>query len=125
MTVLLDTSVLIGAEAPTDVPSAISVMSLAELRYGVLVAADEAERDRRIARLAAIEQTFDPLPVDDRVGTEHANLCAAVRERSRNERRRAVDLLIAATARAYGFTLLTYNLSDFADLAELLDVRAP
>jgi toxin FitB len=125
MTVLLDTSVLIGAEAPTDVPSAISVMSLAELRYGVLVAADEAERDRRIARLAAIEQTFDPLPVDDRVGTEYANLCAAVRERSRNERRRAVDLLIAATARAYGFTLLTYNLSDFADLAELLDVRAP
>jgi predicted nucleic acid-binding protein len=44
MRALPDTSVLIGDEPPGDVEAAISVVSLAELHYGALVAADDDER---------------------------------------------------------------------------------
>jgi hypothetical protein len=46
---LLDPSVLIGAEDAGDLECAISAASLAELHFGVLVAADEDERARRVA----------------------------------------------------------------------------
>lgn len=36
-----------------------------------------------------------------------------------------VDLLVAATARAYGFGLLTHNRQHFAGLDDLVDVRVP
>ena len=66
MRALLDTSVLIGDESPPDIEAAISVASLAELHFGVLVAVDVDERARRTARLGVIESTFDPLPITTR-----------------------------------------------------------
>jgi predicted nucleic acid-binding protein len=51
MRALLDTSVLSGAEDPGDLEGAISAASLAELHFGVLVAADDDERAE--ARLGA------------------------------------------------------------------------
>ena len=64
MRAILDTSVLIGELPPPDnVEAAISVASIAELHFGVLVADDDGERARRTARLAVIEATFDPIPV--------------------------------------------------------------
>jgi toxin FitB len=60
---VLDTSVLVAAEAPGDVEAAISVASITELHFGVLIAQDEDERARRINRLAAVEAAFDPLPI--------------------------------------------------------------
>lgn len=68
--VLIDTSVLIGAEAPGDLEGAISAASLAELHFGALVASDPDERARRAQRLGAIEATFDPLPIDAAVARE-------------------------------------------------------
>lgn len=41
MRVLLDTSVLIAADPPPEVEAAISVASMAELHFGVLVAGDD------------------------------------------------------------------------------------
>jgi predicted nucleic acid-binding protein len=38
--------------------------------------------------------------------------------------RRSLDLLIAATALSAGLPLYTRNPKDFADLADLVDVRA-
>jgi predicted nucleic acid-binding protein len=59
--VLLDTSILIrGSEDPGD-DVAISVVSLAELHFGVLVAADEEARAVRLRRFGKIEESFDPL----------------------------------------------------------------
>ena len=64
MPALLDTSVLIrGTEDPDD-EVAISVVSLTELHFGVLVAADEEARALRLRRLGKIEESFDPLPFD-------------------------------------------------------------
>ena len=120
---LLDTSVLIGAEAPGDLEGAISTASLAELHFGVLVAADSDERARRAQRLGVVEATFDPLPVDAAVAREWGRLAAAVTERGGQPRRRAVDLVIAATANVAGVPLLTHNASDFGLIDDLIDVR--
>lgn len=63
MRVLLDTSVLIGElPPPDDVEAAISVVSITELHFGVLVADGDDERALCTARLSVVEATFDPLP---------------------------------------------------------------
>lgn len=61
MPALLDTSVLIrGSEDPDD-EIAISVVSLTELHFGVLIAADEEVRAVRLRRLGTIEESLEPL----------------------------------------------------------------
>jgi toxin FitB len=123
--VLLDTSVLIGVGVPADVEAAISVASLAELHFGVLVAADPDERARRAQRLGVIEATFDPLPVDAAVAREWGRLAAAVAERGGQPRRRTVDLVIAATANVHGVPLLTADTADLAIIDDLVNARGP
>lgn len=125
MRALLDTSVLISGQAPRDVEAAISVASLAELHFGVLVADDDDERALRTQRLGAIEAAFQPLPVTAEVAREWGRLAAAVKARGGKPRRRAVDLAIAATASIHGVPLLTQNTGDFAIIGDLADVRVP
>jgi predicted nucleic acid-binding protein len=121
---LLDTSVLVGElPPPEDVEAAISVLSITELHFGVLVAADDDERARRVARLAAIEATFDPLPVSVEVARVWGQLAAAVARRGGNPRRRQIDLAIAATARVEGVPLLTEDIGDFEIIRDLVDAR--
>ena len=123
MRALLDTSVLIGDESPPNIEAAISVASLAELHFGVLVAVDVDERARRTARLGVIESTFDPLPITDQIAREWGRLSAAVSTRGGKPRRRTVDLVIAATANVHGVPLLTHNIRDFQIISDLVDVR--
>ncbi len=125
MQALLDTSVLIASEGPDDLVGGISAASLAELHFGVLVARDEDERARRAQRLGIVEATFDPLPLDATVAREWGRLAAAVAARGAQPRRRAVDLVIAATANAHGVPLLTHNGKDFQVISDLVDVRSP
>ena len=126
MRVLLDTSVLVGEDPPPeDVEAAISVASITELHFGVLVADDDDERARRTARLAVVEATFDPLPVSVEVARVWGQLTAAVALRGGNPRRRQVDLAIAATARVEGVPLLTENIRDFQIIDDLVDARRP
>lgn len=118
MTGLLDTSVVLGAPSP-KLPdeAAISVITVAELKLGVLVASRALERAARLARLIDIERAYSPLPVDDDVASAYAAIVAAERERGRKPR--AMDALIGATARARGLTLYTRDQS----LAGLSSVR--
>ncbi len=126
MRVLLDTSVLIGElPPPDDVEAAISVVSITELHFGVLVADDDDERARRTARLSVVEATFDPLPVSVEVARVWGQLAAAVARRGGRPRRRQIDLAIAATARVEGVPLLTENIGDFQIIDDLVDVRRP
>ena len=125
MRVLLDTSVLIGAESPGELEGAISAASLAELHFGVLVASSDDERARRSQRLGVIEATFDPLPVDAAVAREWGRLAAAVVGRGGQPRRRALDLVIAATANVHKVQLLTRNPKDFALISDLVEAQAP
>lgn len=125
MRAVLDTSVLIGADAPGDVEAAISVASITELHFGVLVAEDDDERARRTDRLAAIEAAFDPLPVSVEVARAWGRLAAAVTLRGGKPRRRQIDLVIAATATIEKVPLLTYNLADLEIIKDLVDARQP
>ena len=125
MRAVLDTSVLIGPDAPGDVEAAISVASITELHFGVLVAEDDDERARRTDRLAAIEAAFDPLPISVEVARAWGRLAAAVTLRGGNPRRRQIDLAFAATATIEKVPLLTYNLADFEIIKDLVDARQP
>lgn len=123
---MLDTSVLIAEEGPPpDVEAAISVASLTELHFGVLVAADDDERARRVGRLAAVEAAFDPLPVTAEVARTWGRLAAAATRRGGNPRRRQIDLVIGATAVVEGVALLTYDVADFGIIEDLVEVRLP
>jgi predicted nucleic acid-binding protein len=125
LAVLLDTSVLIAAEEGPAEDAAISVVSLTELHFGVLVAPDDDTRARRMRRLGVIEDRFDALPFDTAAARECGRLHAAVSQRGGQPRRRALDLAIAATANVQGVPLLTYNAKDFSLLEDLVEIRVP
>lgn len=125
MRAVLDTSVLISDSAPSGVEAAISVASLAELHFGVQVASSADERARRTQRLGAIESTFDPIPVTAAIAREWGRLAAAVTNRGGNPRRRAIDLVIAATANITDATLVTEDTDDFAIIGDLVHAQSP
>lgn len=122
---ILDTSILI-ADDVTPIPGelAISIASIAELKFGVLVAKDGKIRAARLSRLSSIERRFDPLPVDDAVADSYARLAAQVVAAGRQPRARVMDLLIAATAHAHGATVYTRNGADLAGLEDLVAIAS-
>jgi hypothetical protein len=122
---VLDTSVLI-ADDITPLPGelAISVVSLAELSFGVLVAKNEEARALRLARLTALQRRFDALPVDDAVADSYGRIAARVVQVGRQPRARTMDLLIAATAHAHGASVYTRNAEDLAGLEDLIQIVA-
>ncbi len=124
MRLLLDTSVLIEGQIPAEPEVAISVISLAELHFGLLSGKDTETRARRASRLGQIEARFpDRLPVEDRVARKWGRLKAAVPERGGRPRKRVADLAIAATASVHGAALLTHNVKDLKIIEDLVDVR--
>lgn len=123
MRTLLDTSVVIGGlPAGLSGDVAVSVVTLAELHFGVLRASDDVERSARLWRLAVVEREFDPLPVDALVAAAYGRLAALVAREGRNPRARTLDLLIAATAVANDAVLATRNPGDLRGLEGVLDV---
>jgi predicted nucleic acid-binding protein len=120
---VLDTSILI-ADSPgrIDGDIAISVISIAELQFGVLVAPDESRRAHRLARLSAILGSFEPLPVDAAVASSYGELAAATHRAGRKSTARSLDLMIAATAHAHGARLVTANVADVKHLTDLIDI---
>lgn len=109
---LLDTSVFIGQEqtrsmGPLPDEAAISVMTIAELHVGVLLAAGPKLRAQRLRTLARVERAFEPLPVDDMVARTFAEIVADARRKRRQPR--VVDALIAATAVANDLPLYSQD----------------
>lgn len=123
--VILDTSVLIGGDIER-IPGelAISVVSLAELNFGVLVAADDGVRAHRLGRLTTLSRLFDPLPVDEAVADSYGRLAARMAQRGRHPGARVMELLITATAHAHAATLYTRNAKDLTGLDDLVDIVA-
>jgi predicted nucleic acid-binding protein len=123
LTALLDTSVLIASDeaGQLDLPdaAAISVITLGELRAGVLRAHKAGTRAARAGRLAAVRSAFAALPVDELVAERYGEALAAARELGRTAK--ATDLLIIATAAADGRTLYTLDAAQ-AGLARELRV---
>lgn len=111
--------------APDTLPPeiAIATVTLAELAAGPHAAEDPTERARRQARLQCTEATFDAIPFDAAAARAYGRLWAEVASAGRKARgKRALDLLIAATALAAELPLYTRSPSDFDGLGALIDV---
>jgi predicted nucleic acid-binding protein len=126
---LVDTSVVIELEQLSEdvLPAeiAVSAITLAELAAGPHATPDRAERARRQDRLQRAEATFEPIPFDASTARAYGRVYAEILSAGRKARgRRAVDLLIAATAVAAELPLYTRNPADFAGLEPLLEVVA-
>lgn len=123
MKAILDTSVVLaGNVSELEGELAISVATLAELHFGVLVSSEPARRAERLRRLALVERMFDPLPVDEKVARSYGQLAAALVGVGRQPRPRVMELLIAATAHAQDARLYTANPSDLQGLEDLLEI---
>jgi predicted nucleic acid-binding protein len=122
---LLDTSVFIAREGrgldPDLLPDelAVSVITYAELRAGVLAATGVAARSRRLTTLQLVAE-MSPLPIDSAVADQWAQL----RVRLAQSRRRVNvnDTWIAAIALAHGVPVVSQD-ADFAVLGEISDLQ--
>ncbi len=113
MKAVLDTSVILAFDVPPlEGELAISIVTLAELHFGVLRARDDDTRAERLRRLARLEREFHALPIDEAVAESYGSLAAAVGNAGRRPRARAMDLLIAATARAHSARLVIRSADD-------------
>ncbi len=119
---LADTTVFIATEAgralrrealPTEI--AVSVITIGELRAGVLAAADVETRNRRLVTLTEA-LALEPVPVDETVAEAWAAL--RIRLRDLGLRMPVNDSWIAATALALGVPVVTQD-DDYAELPGL------
>lgn len=92
-----------------DLPdrAAISVITLGELRAGVLRAPDAGTRALRERRLESLRATFEAVPIDSHVAHHYGEALAWVRSQGRASK--ASDLLIIATAAAGDLELVTLD----------------
>lgn len=116
---LADTSIFIARESgrPLDTDAlpdelAVSIITIGELRAGVLAADTVEARGRRLATLTAALQ-LDPLPVDQPVAAEWARLRVLLRDSG--QRMGVNDSWIAATAMALEVPVVTQD-DDFPDV---------
>ena len=133
MAQLIDTSVFIELErrqleidalrsAVPDEPVALSAITASELLIGVHRADTEA---RKIRRSAFVERLLEILPIfefDLNAARVHAKIVAKLM--SDGNLISAHDLIIASTALANGFAVLTANIGDFERVPGL-DVACP
>jgi predicted nucleic acid-binding protein len=123
---LADTTVFIARESgrPLDEASlpdelAISIITVGELRDGVLSTGDVRIRVQRLATLTEA-MALDPVPIDDAVAEQWARLRVLLRESG--QRMPVNDSWIAATAMALAVPIVTQD-DDYVELDELPVVR--
>lgn len=110
---IADTSVFIAREsgrplAADDLPDeiAVSVITIGELRAGVLAAADVETRDRRLATLT-MAVALQPVPIDDPVAEAWARLRVLLHDSG--QRLPVNDSWIAATAMSLSVSVVTQD----------------
>lgn len=124
---LADTSVFIAREsgrrlevAALPDQLAVSVITVGELRAGVLAAEDVETRDRRLATLTRA-LALEPVPVDEPVAEAWARLRILLRDSG--QRMSVNDSWIAATAMSLGVPVVSQD-EDYVQIAGLGVVRA-
>jgi toxin FitB len=100
----------------------LSVISLAELRYGV----DRMAAGARRSRLEQWLRDELPLRFEGRILTVNSNVAEAwgrtvSRSESLGRRMSAMDAFLSATAEIYRLTLVTRNVSDFPTLKAVVN----
>jgi hypothetical protein len=97
----------------------VSVVTIGELRAGVLAAADIETRDRRLATLTEA-LALQPVPIDDPVADSWAKLRILLRDSG--QRMPVNDSWIAATAISFGVPVVTQD-SDYVTLPDLAVIK--
>ena len=125
---VVDTNIVAALKLydPAELPDTILItaITLGELSFGPHATDDPAKRAGRVAVLQHVEATFDPLPYDQGAARLYGQICAAVRAAGREPRKRASDLMIAATAASVELPLYTANPNDFNGAEDLVEVVA-
>jgi predicted nucleic acid-binding protein len=125
---VVDTNIIAALKLydPSELPDTILItaITLGELSFGPHATDDPAKRAGRVAVLQHVEATFDPLPYDQGAARLYGQICAAVRATGREPRKRAADLMIAATAASVELPLYTANPDDFKGSEGLVEVVA-
>jgi predicted nucleic acid-binding protein len=122
---IADTSLFIALELKRALvgtpPSriAVSVVTIGELRLGVLAAVDGPARARRLETLSRAE-ALEPLPIDSQVAHAWATLRLALRDEGR--RMPLNDSWIAATAIAHHLPIVAQD-SDYDGVPGLQVIR--
>lgn len=123
---LADTSIFIARESGRELDVAalpdelaVSIITIGELRAGVLAADSVVVRDRRLGTLTAALR-MQPVPVDEAVAAQWARLRVLLRDSG--QRMPVNDSWIAATALALGVPVVTQD-DDFPALDELTTIR--
>jgi len=93
----------------------VSVITIGELRAGVLAAADLETRDRRLATLTAA-LALEPTPVDGPIAAAWAKLRIALRDTG--QRMPVNDSWVAATALALKVSVVTQD-DDYVEIPGL------
>lgn len=123
---ILDTSIFIATEQGRPLGRAlpeevgVSVVTLAELELGVLMARDSDTRSQRLATLTRVREQTAGLPADDRVASAYARLAAG--ELANGRKPRVHDTWIAATAVVHGVEVWTQD-ADFTAFTAVDVVR--
>lgn len=124
---LADTSVFIARESgrplredvlPDEI--GVSVITIGELRAGVLAATDVQIRDRRLATLTQA-LVLEPIAIDAPVAETWARLRVLLRDSG--QRMPVNDSWIAATAMALAIPVITQD-DDYADVQGLVVIKA-
>jgi len=118
---LLDTSVFIAREVGRPVgelpeTAAVSVITIAELHLGVLMAHGLSTRARRLRTLTAVQNAFEPIPIDAEVARMFAEIVAEARRDGK--RPKIMDTWIAATALAHDLPIYTQD-EDFVSIPKV------
>ena len=121
-----DTTLFIARETNRPLDSAalpeeigVSVITIGELRAGVLAAADVETRDRRLATLTQA-MALQPIPVDDQASDAWAKLRLLLRDSG--QRMPVNDSWIAATAMSLGIPVVTQD-EDYVKLPGLAVIK--
>lgn len=122
---LLDTSVFVAREAGRahgmlPATATVSVVTVAELHLGVLLADDPTIRAQRLRTLSSVQSLFEPLPIDSAVARIFAEIVAEARRQGK--RPRIMDTWIAATAVTHDLPIYTQD-DDFLAIPRVRVIR--
>ena len=128
MRYLIDTTVLIpyfaGNQQAIDLIKqllpdgvAVSILSYLEAYQGAI---EEPDPEAAKRQFNAFFRGIPVLPVSPAVARRSAEIRSFLKKQGKSPRKRAFDLVIAATALEHGLEVVTHNTKDFQDIPNLV-----